>query len=356
MSRRGSVRIHPLLLARDELSGWLNSFGQYKSGKGGDEAHCLELHRAGHQMVDRKTGDKTTISVHRAAVCIAGGIQPVTLGRALAREHFENGLAARLLLAMPPRIPRTWTDADIPDELHLALEKVFEELFSMGFATDTQGESFPADVKLSPEARSRFMGFFNEHNAEQAELVGDEAAAWSKLEGGAARLAMVIHCSRWAAGDPTLRDAFECDEQSIEAGIVLARWFGQEAKRIYAVLGESDEDREQSQLVEWIERRGRPVTVRDLTHGLRKFREDNEAAQAALDELIEAGLGRWTYPPQNPKGGRPSPQFELVTAVTVTETSNDDSDDEGNGDGDARDGIYASKPKSMSSQEEEDAP
>ena len=37
-----------LLLARDELSGWVNSFDAYKSGRGGDVAHWLQLHRAVH--------------------------------------------------------------------------------------------------------------------------------------------------------------------------------------------------------------------------------------------------------------------------------------------------------------------
>ena len=35
-----------LLLARDELSGWINGFGQYKGGKGGDASHWLTMHGA----------------------------------------------------------------------------------------------------------------------------------------------------------------------------------------------------------------------------------------------------------------------------------------------------------------------
>ena len=57
-----------LLVARDELAGWLGSFNQYKQGQGGDVAHWLEMHRAGALLVDRKSGDKTTIHVARAAV------------------------------------------------------------------------------------------------------------------------------------------------------------------------------------------------------------------------------------------------------------------------------------------------
>lgn len=39
-----------LLVARDELAGWLGSFNQYKAGQGGDVAQWLEMHRAGHLL------------------------------------------------------------------------------------------------------------------------------------------------------------------------------------------------------------------------------------------------------------------------------------------------------------------
>ena len=45
-----------LLVARDELSGWVNSFDAYKSCRGADVAHWLSMHRAGPLTVDRKGG------------------------------------------------------------------------------------------------------------------------------------------------------------------------------------------------------------------------------------------------------------------------------------------------------------
>ena len=53
-------------------------------------------------LVDRKSEGQKPIFVPRAAVSIVGGIQPQVLRRALGPEHFENGLAARMLLTMPP--------------------------------------------------------------------------------------------------------------------------------------------------------------------------------------------------------------------------------------------------------------
>jgi len=102
-----------LLVARDELSGWLGSFGQYKQGRGRDESNWLSMFDAGALMVDRKTADKPTLYVPRAAVGITGGIQPGILRRMFTAEHYESGLAARFLLTMPPRLPKRWTDREV---------------------------------------------------------------------------------------------------------------------------------------------------------------------------------------------------------------------------------------------------
>ena len=62
-----------VLLARDELVGWIGGFDRYRQGRGADAHQFLEMHRAGRLIVDRKTGDHRTITVPRAAVSICGG-------------------------------------------------------------------------------------------------------------------------------------------------------------------------------------------------------------------------------------------------------------------------------------------
>ena len=64
-----------VLMYRDELSGWMNSFDCYKACRGADVAWWLSAHRAGPVIVDRKTGVQL-LSVKRAAVSVIGGIQP----------------------------------------------------------------------------------------------------------------------------------------------------------------------------------------------------------------------------------------------------------------------------------------
>ena len=69
------------------------------------------------------------------------------------------------------------------------------------------------------------------------------------------------------------------DLESIKAGVTMSRWFGAEARRVYALMGETAEARDQRRYVEWIGRRGGEVTARDLTHGLREFRNDPDGAE-----------------------------------------------------------------------------
>ncbi|MCH7989382.1 MAG: DUF3987 domain-containing protein, partial [Planctomycetes bacterium] len=97
-----------LLLIRDELAGWINGFDAYKSGGGTDVAHWLSIHGARSMTVDRKTGHKIIVNVRRASVSVTGSIQPLSLALSLGREHFENGLVARLLFCFPPRRQRRW--------------------------------------------------------------------------------------------------------------------------------------------------------------------------------------------------------------------------------------------------------
>ncbi|MFO0492194.1 MAG: hypothetical protein ACK51T_07120, partial [bacterium] len=104
-------------------------------------------------------------------------------------------------------------------------------------------------------------------------------------------------------------------------GVVLARWFGDEARRVYAILEESDEGRESRRLVEWIERKGGTATVRNLTRGPREYRDTPDPtakAAKALSELVAAGVAVWVHNDHGPKGGRPTERVRLVSRLGDT--------------------------------------
>ncbi len=301
-----------ILVCRDELSAWLGGFDQYKGGRGGDVGNYLEMHRAGDVMVDRKTGDEKLIHVPNAAVSIMGGIQPDILSSSLGRKHFENGLAARLLLSMPPRRPRRWTDDEIDEAAERAWSALIERLLALQPDTDGAGDPTPKILRFSPGGKALWVEFYDRHGDEMAELTGDLAAAWSKLEAYCARFALLIHLVRVAEGDPSIERPDLADEESVRRAIQLTQWFSHEARRVYEMIGESDEARELRRMIEQIEREGGEVTVRRWQR-LRSL-ETAEKAKHELDALVSAGFGAMHHPPPGATGGAPTEVFRLDRA------------------------------------------
>jgi hypothetical protein len=299
-----------VLLERDELNGWLKSFGAYKSGRGGDDAHWLSMYGARNLTVDRKSGDSKIIYVPRAAVSITGGIQPEILKRALIGEQTENGLAARILMAMPPSRKRVWTEAEVDSMTKAGIDLLFRKLLEFDFC---DGE--PVDIPLSPEAKAVWVDYYEEHAEASYKLTNTALkAAYSKIEGVAARLTLVIHCVQVAAMEPGIQPDL-IDEISVRAGVTMAKWFRGEASRIYEILdiGVNDtNDKDASSLLKIIQLHGGKITPRELQQCSRKYRESKELLEADLKKLIDFSLGRWVNPPPGSSGGRPTRIFELT--------------------------------------------
>jgi len=141
---------------------------------------------------------------------------------------------------------------------------------------------------------------------------GRVQAAWSKLEGYAARFALLVHLIRSVSNDPSLADPGAIDEQSISAGVALSRWFGAEAIRVYGIIG-GGVDPEGNNLREIIQSKGGSITVRGLMQASRKYRDSAAEAEAALDNLVKAGDGKWETDDHDGGRGRPAKVFQLLS-------------------------------------------
>jgi hypothetical protein len=325
-----------LLLARDELSGWISSFDAYKSTRGADAPHWLNMHRAGAMTIDRKTG-RRIIHVPRAAVSIAGSVQPEILkltivgkdgdeGGESIKEHLANGLTARLLMAYAPPVPKRWTDATVPASTTERLETIFEHLFALEGEVGVTESIEPLRIPLSSSAKQEFIKFFNVNNEEQINLPTHLGAAWSKLEGYAARFALLFHLIRCVPGEPNPpQNLSEIDLESMVSGIELARWFEEEAVRIYAIIGacysdsERAEERRTRRVLDWIAKRGGRVTARELQQGKREFQTADDADKC-LHALVAMGHGTWQPSPRG-AAGRPTRHFELTVHTSIVNES-----------------------------------
>jgi hypothetical protein len=300
-------------VATDEFSGWLAAQGRYNGSAAADEAFFLKAFSGRSHNVSRRTG--RSVHIRQAAVWLTGTIQPGVLRRALGVERRESGLLARLLLAQPPRRPKRWTTDSIGWTTREDFVRVLDNLYGLQHEL-VAGREEPKIVRLSRDAETLFKKFFIEHDRETIQHSGDLAAAWSKLEETAGRLALILHETRLAAGEHVVAD--EIDSGSMAAAIELVGWFKYETRRVYELLAESEIDRALRQAEERLEAfviaQGGSVAARDVIAGCRWIK-DSDAAEQALQRLVDAGRGHWTEKPTDPgKGGRPARLFVLASA------------------------------------------
>ena len=262
------------------------------------------LHTGVLLAFNRKT-NRECFRLFHPRVCISGGIQPKILRRCLTEDFFDRGLPARFLFAWPPGRQDQWTEATVPEGIHKATLRIFERLFGLQPGESEPGDWQPILVTLAGEAKNEFVAFYNSVAANAMEVSDREEAAWNKISGYGARLALIGHlaCSNSDCIAPdTMRSA-----------TLLARWFGNEAARIYALLAEPSGAALLRRLAEHITRKGGVTTVRDLATNYRPLKNQSDLAELQLNQLLVARLGEWLPEITSARGGRPSRRFRLFT-------------------------------------------
>ncbi len=301
-----------LLVARAELASWAKGMNAYKGGKGSDRETWLEFHDAGQVSIDRKGKGEHRL-LPRAAVCLTGTVQPSILAGILGAEEHESGLAARLLLAMPdPTTPRFDT-TPVSEKTRTRYAATLRHLRGLPMGGDDGTE--PRRVPLTGDARAIYGAFHDAFADEGSNMPEPLRTAYPKLRGAALRLALVLHLARSAAGDA---EPDAVDGRSMADAITLTRWFTNEARRVYARLRETPGDAALRELVDRVRRRGGSMSGSELVRAVREV-ENVADAEARLETIAAAGLGRWVTPPQPGKaGGRPPARRMTLNAPPST--------------------------------------
>ena len=167
---------------------------------------------------------------------ITGGIQPAILQKAFSPEQRASGMAARLLIASPPRATPLWSETELNQWTREKCFALFDDLASLQLESDEAGRLQSVIVKMTPEDKLTFIRYFNAHQQEQNELIGDQSAAWSKLIAYVPRFALLLHLAAQAE-EPTNDDV---TVESINTAIRLVDWFKNETRRLYAVIDDNE--------------------------------------------------------------------------------------------------------------------
>lgn len=290
----------------DELAAMLGGLSRYARGgrTSTDEARWLPFYGATTLKMDRKTS--APIRVERAAMSIVGMIQPAIFARVLTDADFDSGLVGRLLLSVPPIPKRVWRrGGGLPEAVEAEYAAMIDRLLALPFDPDAE----PLALSLDDDAEREWAGYFDALNADMALSDERTRAMLAKLEGGAARLALVVHLGRWASGERVSESIV--DGESMRRGIELARWFGEQAKRLYARMDETEGEQRHRELIGLVGRNGGSLSKRELQQAKRAAYPKAEDAQDALDGLIHDGLGQWVESQPGSMGGRPERRFQL---------------------------------------------
>ena len=312
-----------LLQKRDELSGWLGGFDQFGK-KGNEAAQWLEFHSGGAVKVDRSNEDKPPIYVPQGLVSVTGTIQEPVLRKLLLdgdAKHFDNGLAPRFQMAMPPEIERHWREEVTPPALAEQYADLFQDLLALAPQIEAEtGRRVPVKLTWSPKAKARWIEFYNDNAKEMRGFNSDRLrSAWSKLEAQAARLALVFHVIREIYLPSPGENTNMISADTLDAALAWIEWLKNETRRIYYTLMHKGDARQADKLMAFARRSGGITTAAAAARAGAGGR-DVAAVEKIMVGLVAAGLAEW-HKPEQPKGGRPTRQFKLNSKPTCSENA-----------------------------------
>lgn len=314
-----------LLLYRPELVGWLMSMNQYKAkGVGGDRSFFLEVYDSDPITIHRKTGTPKSIHVSRPTLAMVGATQPDVV-----REFFtrRDGLAERILFTFPARLPargERWYE--VPGRLFAEWGRALRFLWELQMRHPTGGgRPYPNTVRLTDDARPAWQAFTDELARRQndPDCPAPLRPALGKLEGSAARLALVIQLLGAAGGAPDGDDGITA--RSVEAAGKLALYFGDHAARVQRACGADERLEGARRILGWAA--GQPADAggrtrfsrADLWRALRRntLFPRPEALGAPLDLLAAHHAVRRVEAIEEVTGGGrpPLPTYELNPAA-----------------------------------------
>jgi hypothetical protein len=324
-----------LMMVRDEAAAIVTGQNQYKGGKGHDRQVYLQLWAQAAIRVDRKNGlkDGAPVIVYRPFVGIIGGIQPSVVdglrrGEGRGTSLLDDGFLDRFLFNYPPdvrAVGERWRE--VSPEAVAAWTGAVERLLLLGMVGERTGPRVQASVftppaedekcrpfvlRLDADGRVAWQRFTDRHAAElnDTEFPDYLRGPWSKLLGYCGRLALILHCLRWACGDQDPVYAVDpVDGVSMGAAARLIDYFKSHARKLYAALDADPRIAQARKVLQCLARNPKMSTFtrRDLYQHLRKTFKKPEGLDAPLRLLVEY---RYIRPVGGERQGRPGPAPE----------------------------------------------
>lgn len=307
-----------LLLYRPELVGWLLSLNQYKAkGVGGDRSFFLEVYDSEPITIHRKNQGTGVVYVARPSLTMLGATQPDVV-----QEFFErrDGLAERILWTYPIQPPaRGERFFETPGALSARWGATVKNLLKIPMASATgEKRPHPRVMRLAPSARDAWQAYTDRLAAEQndPDFPARLKPAYGKLEGAAARIAIVLQLLDTASKDGDGEDTLQ--PEWVEAAGEVAFYFGAHARRVRRACSDDPRLDGARRILAWaVDGNHARFTRADLWRSLRRntLFDRPESLTGPLKLLETHKLIRWA-PAAEHAAGPPTPAgFEVNPAV-----------------------------------------
>lgn len=270
----------------------------------------LKAHSGTSYRVDR--GSRPSVFMESPALTLALSPQPAVLNGLVKIPGFRGkGLLARFLFALPssPIGHRTLDTQPIPSEVRGAYFHAITQLLQF----HPLGDGQPHHLRFSDEAFHEWRAF-QRHVEDELRDGGsfEHIRDWAgKLPGAVARLAAILHCADYAAGDPhTHLIALPTMEAALALGALLER----HALVAFSVM-DVDSSLDAAQKVwSWVLRqRQETFSQRECFHALQGSFHNMASIRPAFEILVERS---YLFPLQADKRvGRPSLGYRVNSRI-----------------------------------------
>lgn len=209
-----------VLIHQDEISGLVLAMNQYKSGKGNDRQHLLELFNGDSWKIDRKSGSRF---IPNTGAGIIGGLQPQIMPKVFGHDSFDDGLLPRFLFVTASNKTQRFNRQGVTNDDLSYWYDLIEYCYEIPLKINDEGYVEPRLLIFSDDALNLWEGFYNEFHTIKGFLPNRVKVFIPKLITYSLKLAGILHVLKeFEAGKMTKSEESEGTPYS-KNGLYISR-------------------------------------------------------------------------------------------------------------------------------------
>ena len=210
-----------VLSYQDELSGFILGMNQYKTLKGNDRQHYLELFNCQSWKVDRRS---RTAFIPNTGMSIIGGIPPKIIPNVFGNNNsFFDGFIQRFIFVYPESMPLRFSRIEVSDNDFSYWSELIQWCYEIPLNIDTStGFVIPRVLILNGDALDLWESFYNSYGELSTILPHNISGFIPKLYLYSLKFAGILQIIKGFCEKHTHH---VIDEETIRCSIELTKYF-----------------------------------------------------------------------------------------------------------------------------------